>query len=125
MMLRGKSTYSFIAPLTAFFFAGFFPLGVTGSHRASVEELDVRSDGTVHSGDLRVRRINDEILIGCVSAVAMAHPELAGGELERRAGERDARPGARKPRPQQRVDALRTIRCRLRLDELRVRIRFR
>ena len=70
-----------------------------------VEELDVRRHDPVEPGQLRIRRLDDVVLIRRVRPAAVPQAELAGRQTERLAGEGDPRPRAGQPGPEQRLDA--------------------
>src|SRR5262249_51558859 len=82
-----------------------------------VEILDERLHRAVDSLDLRVRRLDDVVLVGRVGAAAVAEAEVARGHLAGLAGEAVAGVRAGVARPQHRVDAGALQYCDLPLDQ--------
>src|SRR5438067_1641120 len=82
-----------------------------------MQEGDVRGHGAVPVGELRVRWLDDEVLIGCVRAAAVPKTEVPRRETQRLARERIARIAAGDPWHDRRCDAELSEHLDLRLDQ--------
>src|SRR3989442_14027101 len=87
--------------------------------RDFVQVLDVGAYGAVDALDLRVRRLDEVVLVRGVGAAAVAESEVTRGEPQRIAREHVARPGAGVARQENRVDPGASVHRILHLDERR------
>src|SRR2546422_6443025 len=85
-----------------------------------VEVRHVRGDGAVPTADLRIRWLDDEVLIWCVCPAAVAETVVTGGEADRRIGEDVAGIRARETRQQDRVDPAAPQHREHRFDDRRI-----
>ena len=75
----------------------------------SVKKLPLRADCAIDSLHFRVRRFDYVILIGGVGAVAVAHTEMAGGQVQRVAGKDVSGPRSGAARQDDGIDSLAAI----------------
>jgi hypothetical protein len=69
-----------------------YPLSRSARSRDRVQIIHVRLDRAVQSRELRILRLDQEVLVRRVRALAVTEPEVSRGELQRIAREHVARP---------------------------------
>ena len=74
-------------------------------------------DRAVEAHHLRVRGVDEVVLIRYVRAVPMSETEVPGRQLEERAGENIPGPGTGVPRPEERLEAIAPVDVQLRADD--------